>query len=146
MMKSIVLDGDKIDEAIKNTRDKMLQGGYDNDDLIVRGDALKAIRKRCISEHLPFKSNTPAGERVLDALIAVHQVKPYRDAYCGWISVKDRLPKPRTEVLAFRKGIIYIVWYDKGIGEWRSDEWGCFNDVTHWMPLPKPPEVNTNAN
>jgi len=54
-MKSIVLDGDKIAEAIQKAKDKMINGEYDNNDLILRGDALKAIRQRCISEHLPFK-------------------------------------------------------------------------------------------
>lgn len=78
-MKSIVLDGERIAEAIQKTRDKMINGEYDNNDLILRGDALKAIRQRCIGEHLPFKSNTPEGERVLEALVAVHQVKPYKE-------------------------------------------------------------------
>lgn len=80
-MKSIVLDGERIAEAIQKTRDNMINGEYDNNDLILRGDALKAIRQKCISEHLPFKSNTPEGERVLEALVAVHQVKPYKETY-----------------------------------------------------------------
>lgn len=58
-----------------------------------------------------------------------------------WISVKDRLPKPQTEVLAFRRGIMYFAWYDNEIGKWSSDEWGLLDAVTHWMPLPEPPEV-----
>lgn len=100
-MKSIVLDGDRLAEAIQKAKDKMINGEYDNNDLILRGDALKAIRQRCISEHLPFKSNTPEGARVLDALVAVHQVKPYKD-FCGkWISVKDRLPEKDEYVLCF---------------------------------------------
>ena len=81
-MKSIVLDGDKLAEAIQKAKDKMINGEYDNNDLILRGDALKAIRQRCICEHLPFDSNTPVGARVLDALAAVYQVKPYKDV-CG---------------------------------------------------------------
>lgn len=78
-MKSIVLDGERIAEAIQKTRDNIINGEYDNNDLIRRGDALKAIRQKCISEHLPFKSNTPEGKRVLEALVAVHQVKPYKE-------------------------------------------------------------------
>ncbi|WP_368043047.1 DUF551 domain-containing protein [uncultured Gemmiger sp.] len=58
-----------------------------------------------------------------------------------WISVKDRLPKQQTEVLAFRRGIMYLAWYDNEIGRWASDEWGILDAVTHWMPLPEPPEV-----
>ncbi len=135
-MKSIVLDGDKIAEAIQKTKDKMINGEYDNNDLILRGDALKAIRQRCIGEHLPFKSNTPEGARVLDALVAVHQVKPYKDFCCKWISVKDRLPEKDEYVLCFCNigdGFQAIFHYTK---ERKFDG----TAVTHWMPFPKPPE------
>lgn len=47
----------------------------DENDLIWRGDALKAIKKACISAHLPFDSATPEGQRVMDALYAVWKVK-----------------------------------------------------------------------
>lgn len=100
-MKSIVLDGDRIAEAIQKTKDMLINGEYDNNDLILRGDALKAIRQRCISEHLPFKSNTPVGARVLDALAAVYQVKPYKDVCGKWVSVKDRLPDPDEKVIVY---------------------------------------------
>lgn len=150
-MKSIVLDGDKIAEAIQKAKDKMINGEYDNNDLILRGDALKAIRKRCISEHLPFKSNTPEGALVLDALTAVHQVKPYKDVCGKWISVKDRLPANNVKVIVAVKTIfgyaICMASQDDGsweestfcetYGEIRLEE----EPVVAWMPLPKPPEV-----
>lgn len=47
----------------------------DENDLIRRGDALKAIRKACISAYLPFDSATPEGQRVMAALYAVWRVK-----------------------------------------------------------------------
>lgn len=47
----------------------------DENDLIRRGDALRAIRKACISAYLPFNSATPEGQRVMDALYAVWKVK-----------------------------------------------------------------------
>ena len=47
----------------------------DENDLIRRGDALKAIRKACISAYLPFDSATPEGQRVMAALYAVWKVK-----------------------------------------------------------------------
>lgn len=142
-MKSIVLDGERIAEAIQKTRDNLINGEYDNNDLILRGDALKAIRKRCISEHLPFKQNTPEGERVLDALVAVHQVKPYKDVCCGWISVKDRLPQASKLVLVCEAayGSIYIAYRlpdsEEFIHVMSGHPLYC---ATHWMPLPKPPE------
>ena len=55
-----------------------------------------------------------------------------------WISVKDRLPDCADTVLAVdRDGIRATAYY---VGYWHSggelDEYS----VTHWMPLPEPPE------
>ena len=100
----------------------------------------------------------------------------------GWISVKNRLPKPETEVLAacVRNGYCFICpaiyedgtmlaqdsvwnWYELDSygtyseenddyfvpeGWWESRQFtpdDVYNNpvdctVTHWMPLPKPPE------
>lgn len=53
-----------------------------------------------------------------------------------WISVKDRLPEPTYCVLvvgAYGEMEIDALGTD---GEWM----GMVEDVTHWMPLPKPPK------
>lgn len=50
-------------------------------------------------------------------LLPSYYFPPKKD---GWISVKDRLPKPQTEVLAFMRGIMYLAWYDNEIGGWAS--------------------------
>ena len=67
-----------------------------------------------------------------------------------WISVKDRLPewknirdcKSYYVYLNNSFGCKYDVWVYVGNGKWwweQQDE--TFTDaVTHWMPLPKPPE------
>lgn len=62
-----------VDRAIENGVPKISDFGDEND-LIRRGDALKAIRKACISAHLPFDSATPEGQRVMEALYAVWKV------------------------------------------------------------------------
>ena len=51
-----------------------------------------------------------------------------------WIPVTERLPREQETVLIWGKqGVILL--------DWRHDnKWSCFRDVTHWMPLPKPPE------
>ena len=53
-----------------------------------------------------------------------------------WISVKDKMPENHTAVLAlYSNGIISVVDYiDVNIG------FMSIGDVTHWMPLPDPPE------
>lgn len=61
-----------------------------------------------------------------------------------WISVKDRLPEPHTDVLFFGRDGFFIGWYGYLMKKWRSDEFGEVQEVTHWMPLPTPPEVNTH--
>ena len=79
------------------------------------------------------------GSREDNMTLATRQafIAGYQAAAPQWISVKDRLPEDSSDVL--------IAWAD-GVSE------GCFCDerwcregrmlrsVTHWMPLPKPPE------
>lgn len=65
-----------------------------------------------------------------------------------WISVKDQLPPPQTEVLWWNRTA-----HQAGVSSWEymshcNDTmiyWGDAGNVsiknfTHWMPLPKPPE------
>lgn len=49
-----------------------------------------------------------------------------------WISVKDRLPEGDCIVYEANSGNVLIARED----EWTAVDW----DVTHWMPLPEPPE------
>jgi hypothetical protein len=64
-----------------------------------------------------------------------------------WISVNDRLPEEDEDVLVmtaegkFASGGMHVASLDED-GVWypsHGDGWE-FPDVTHWMPLPKPPE------
>ena len=67
----------------------------------------------------------------------------------GWVSVEERLPEKAKwsgdRVLVYtEEGYIHTGLYE---GEAATDDdpwWDKFNDsgyVTHWMPLPEPPEV-----
>ena len=60
-----------------------------------------------------------------------------------WISVKDRLPKHNETVLCLCHANIYevLVW-DNREREWYHDIEHSYLEtfVTHWMPLPMPPE------
>ena len=59
-----------------------------------------------------------------------------------WISVKERLPDHREEVVAFSPE--YKEYMIGHVFEWghtivcESDEY-VLTKVTHWMPLPEPP-------
>ena len=65
-----------------------------------------------------------------------------------WIPVSERLPEDRVTILAaFNNREILTAKYYKyysGFGSvenyWRIEGWHSGN-VTHWMPLPEPPEV-----
>jgi hypothetical protein len=63
-----------------------------------------------------------------------------------WISTKERLPELNTKVLVFKKngGLFQMEYFSIdgaeffwwGFGEWHNQT----RQITHWMPLPKPPE------
>ena len=53
-----------------------------------------------------------------------------------WISVKDRLPEPWTEVLVWRGSEYPIVSSEVT----STGLWCHFFNITHWMPLPEPPK------
>ena len=56
-----------------------------------------------------------------------------------WISVDKKLPNPGELVLCYcNKGGIILARYSDVYNRWRVA--GTIN-ITHWMPLPTPPEV-----
>lgn len=66
-----------------------------------------------------------------------------------WISVEERIPEPLIDVLVHINRIGFYVlsmcpYHDsENLSYWSfPDSWVDIdeNDVTHWMPLPEPPE------
>ena len=69
-----------------------------------------------------------------------------------WISVKDRLPNYDTWVIGYTHDQFgsHVEYVDYQTNEnrvstkkaicWWEDTDGCQIEVTHWMPLPEPPE------
>lgn len=60
--------------------------------------------------------------------------KPTLKAPNGWVSVEERLPEPTYCVLVYTTDYSIEVDARGSDGEWMSYE------VTHWMPLPVPPD------
>jgi hypothetical protein len=56
-----------------------------------------------------------------------------------WISVEERLPEDGVDVLT-RRAVGMSVEAHCGWG-WTEDGYHTKWSVTHWMPLPEPPEV-----
>lgn len=69
-----------------------------------------------------------------------------------WISVKDRLPDKGQDVLAYRgdfNGDMMNTYTYLGSENW-EDDYGYrgsteHEGITHWMPLPEPPEMKGGA-
>ena len=61
----------------------------------------------------------------------------------NWISVKERMPE---------WFLLYTTWEDIEVGWRREEDWYIIRDamgtpdedITHWMPLPDPPEGDNN--
>ena len=59
---------------------------------------------------------------------------PAADVRPRWIPVTERLPKEDEAVLTWGKHKTHLL-------DWLHDgRWCCFGEVTHWMPLPEPPD------
>jgi len=80
---------------------------------------------------------------------AIESVRGFVDselrAQGGWIACSERLPGPNQRVLAYShdQQILHIADYrpKSKMYRWDFDTWGAeAEDVTHWMPLPAPPE------
>lgn len=82
------------------------------------------------------------------------EIEKLRAQLPRWIPVEERLPEYGVRVLAtdMYEGDDYTgIWTreeyeDEADGCWCDDHgwWHASDDVTHWMPLPKAPEVMKN--
>ena len=72
----------------------------------------------------------------------IAELEKQRDA---WISVEDRLPEQTQRVIAYANDIVSAnvleLLYWEGVGRFATVDYEDFPPiVTHWMPLPGPPE------
>ena len=57
-----------------------------------------------------------------------------------WIPVEEQLPELNADVLVLsRMGACEVAWKDVYNGKWTS--FTALGKITHWMPLPEPPEA-----
>ena len=76
----------------------------------------------------------------LDMAISALRQKDVADKYVGkWISVKDRMPDTCVCVLVHYDDGNMLVDEIGSDGEWVDEDFNCGN-ITHWMPMPEPPE------
>lgn len=86
---------------------------------------------------------------------ALHAVDQMAEKIPRWISVKERLPDGEVLAANFAPGTYgykeYLIGYVSVVKctepDWEKDkcyatnDFEILNNVTHWMPLPEPPEV-----
>ena len=84
-----------------------------------------------------------------DSEYALDVLRAYGDERAGqWVSVEERLPEKAKwsgdRVLVYtEEGYIHTGLYEGEAATEDDPWWDKFNDsglVTHWMPLPEPPE------
>lgn len=73
----------------------------------------------------------------------------------GWISVDERLPEADVRCLVWAKNVLWRIkfaWYYEPTKKWYVNIAGDIKDevkdgvmITHWMPIPEPPEVKGGA-
>ena len=85
------------------------------------------------------------------ALVLKKEIEKLRGQVPRWIPVEERLPEYGVRVLAtdmYEEDDCTGIWTreedkDDADGCWYDEHgwWHALDEVTHWMPLPEPPEV-----
>lgn len=117
----------------------------------------------------PYRHEDCDGALYADALSYIQQLEDHIRSLTKmvprWISVKDRLPEYEQDVLLIAHGwegqLLYIgcLHHEGAIKSWltgitsKESEWSISGwsylrapEVTHWMPLPEPPEAENADN
>ena len=109
------------------------------------GTSLQPYTNDCVSNHDGCCESEPVCmyelmRKAADAIEELQSVVEHYAEVCvteipKWIPVAERLPEEDKTVLIFNKtmGLILFDWI-------HNNEWSCFGDATHWMPLPEQPK------
>lgn len=104
----------------------------------------------CCREHaIEGLSSREGGKTVEEAEAEVAEVdaeqwRALNTHKLTWIPVGERLPERNEIVLAFDQGGVTVGSYSPMLEDWwtlQVDRMAPGAVVTHWMPLPEPPEV-----
>ena len=97
-------------------------------------------------EHALVGASLVAAARLQDKVFEIQELKAELarlQAERRWIPVSERLPEPYTHVLAATPtGYMEVDWrFSEPIIDCGLANFYSLDNVTHWMPLPQPPEV-----
>ncbi|EEW5986814.1 DUF551 domain-containing protein [Escherichia coli] len=90
----------------------------------------------------------PPGDMVEIVEIAMRKTGNSPVTPDGWISCSDRMPEDTKMLLAFSQGEIVAAYWNWVVNPIDYKKYRAFtylsgnilDDVTHWMPLPEPPQ------
>lgn len=90
-------------------------------------------------ENCPYTADPKlcVGVMCADALALIQQLEAQVPR---WISVEERLPEDMDDVLTWVGGLVEVGCYDESNECWELYTYVGDGSVTHWMPLPEPPE------
>ncbi len=102
------------------------------------------IKEANLREWLAMANNDRASRAHANCVQALREAAELLKAAPEWISVKDRLPDEKADVVVvIQNG--YGYWFRVAYREqswWVSSGRRIYDSVTHWMPLPEPPKQN----
>lgn len=71
---------------------------------------------------------------------ALDLIKHLEAKQSKWIKVEERLPEKPGTYVAYALGMHLVLEFDEN-EDWWDEEYNRYNvSITHWMPLPEPPE------
>lgn len=105
----------------------------------------KFLTDQRVNETGAFAKGVNKGINIARSALRNEQIAPTITPPNEWVSVEDRLPTPGERVIATDGQFVgegYLDsccrWFRYGGFEWRFFD--IERDVTHWMPLPEPPD------
>ncbi|EGI6856762.1 DUF551 domain-containing protein [Escherichia coli] len=123
-------------QAAESNRGNEWTGNPDIDNAIIMLDRIDTL-ENCDDDRIE------AVKAVLRRLAGNYPVTPD-----GWISCSDRMPEDTKMLLAFSQGEIVAAYWNWVVNPIDYKKYRAFtylsgnilDDVTHWMPLPEPPQ------
>ena len=152
------ISDEKFEEFSKKAREMAMRGAHMSE--LINGRTPEAIKDKilwccsamCCGEcKYDADGDFCSSDTVLkDALALIERLESERDAALAkvpkWISVEERLPEEGERVLCTDGRCVfeqYRVPLSCVYGTWdRGGLKSPMQNVTHWMPLPEPPEVS----
>lgn len=106
----------------------------------------RATCNTCPKEHevgCEYGERTEDCQMTIDTIAYIEHLESERDAALAkvpkWISVEERLPRCGERVLVTNDGSVWEAYLSIS-HKWVRQEFVWAAKVTHWMPLPEPPE------